>query len=196
VDNVRLRVCSPAEIQTLLAGASADLALIARVTLESLLRLSEVLALRHEHRADVCTVVQSKSGKPRRVPLTPELRADLLARCHATSGCVFGVGKTGHPPTAAAVSVAFARLAASLNLKGVSHHVLRHTGATVMVAAGVRSVRCKRSAAGRVCAWSSGTRTSMTRSSLGRCASRSNTPRRPHKRSQRHPRRPEIQNRN
>jgi integrase len=48
VDNVRLRVCAPAEIQTLLANAPADLALIARVTLESLLRLSEVLALRRE----------------------------------------------------------------------------------------------------------------------------------------------------
>jgi integrase len=80
VDNVRLQVCSPAEIQTLLAKAPADL-----------------------------TVVQSKSGKARRVPLTPELRADLLARCHATSGFVFGLGKAGHPPTAAAVSVAFAR---------------------------------------------------------------------------------------
>jgi integrase len=32
---------------------------------------------------------------------------------------------------------AVARLAASLNLEGISHHVLRHTGATVMVAAGV-----------------------------------------------------------
>lgn len=138
VDNIRLRVCSPAEIQTLLGGASADLSLIARVTLESLLRLSEVLALRHEDIGPTfATVIQSKSGKPRRVPLTPELRADLLARCHAASGYVFGLGKAGVPPTAAAVSVAFARLAASLNLTGVSHHVLRHTGATVMVAAGV-----------------------------------------------------------
>jgi integrase len=33
--------------------------------------------------------------------------------------------------------VAFARLATSLKLPGVSHHVLRHTGASVMVAHGV-----------------------------------------------------------
>ncbi len=138
VDNIRLRVCSPAEIQTLLGAASPDLALIARVTLESLLRLSEVLALRREDIGPTfATVIQSKSGKARRVPVTPELRAALLARCHATSGYVFGLGKAGGPPTAAAVSVAFARLAASLNLVGVSHHVLRHTGATVMVSAGV-----------------------------------------------------------
>jgi site-specific recombinase XerD len=33
--------------------------------------------------------------------------------------------------------VAFARTAAALGLKGVSHHVLRHTGATVMVCGGI-----------------------------------------------------------
>lgn len=35
------------------------------------------------------------------------------------------------------MSVAFSRLASSLDIKGVSHHTFRHTGATVMVAAGV-----------------------------------------------------------
>ncbi len=108
------------------------------MTLESLLRLSEVLALRREDiGATFATVVQSKSGKARRVPLTPELRVALLERCHGTSGYIFGLGKGGQPPTAASVSVAFARLATALHLQGVSHHVLRHTGATVMVAAGV-----------------------------------------------------------
>ena len=52
-------------------------------------------------------------------------------------GYVFGVGKSGQPATAAAMSVAFSRLAASLNLRGISHHTLRHTGATVMVKGGV-----------------------------------------------------------
>jgi integrase len=45
--------------------------------------------------------------------------------------------KEGEPPAAAAVSVAFARLAAALKLPGVSHHTFRHTGASVMVANGV-----------------------------------------------------------
>ena len=39
--------------------------------------------------------------------------------------------------TLAAVSVAFSRLTRALGLTGVSHHTLRHTGATVMVANGV-----------------------------------------------------------
>jgi integrase len=137
VDNVRLRVCSPEDIQTLIKAAPADLALLARLTLETLLRLSEALALRREDiGASSVTVIQSKSGRARQVPLTAEMRATLLTRCHK-SGFVFGIGKEGRPPTAAAISVAFARLAAAIGLKGISHHVLRHTGATVMVAAGV-----------------------------------------------------------
>ena len=137
VDDVRLRVCSPAEICTLLDGAPRDLALLARLTLESLLRLSEALALRRDDIGSTyATVVRSKSGQSRRVPLTAELRADLLKRCHAM-GYIFGIGKEGRPPQAAAISVAFARLSRVLDLVGVSHHTLRHTGATVMVANGV-----------------------------------------------------------
>ena len=78
--------------------------------------------------------MQSKNGKRRRVPLTTELRAELVKRAHS-GGYIFGQGKDGVPPTQAATSVAFARLAKKLN--GVSHHVLRHTGASAMVAAGV-----------------------------------------------------------
>jgi integrase len=137
VDNVRLRVCSPEEIKILLDGCSSDLRLLARLTLESLLRLSEALSLRREDIGSTyATIVLSKSGQSRRVPLTPELRTDLLARC-GKAGYLFGQGKDGTPPKAAAVSVAFCRLARSLGLTGISHHVLRHTGATVMVANGV-----------------------------------------------------------
>jgi integrase len=137
VDDVRLRVCSPDEIWTFLDGAPADLRLIARVTLESLPRLSEVLNLRREDIGPTyATIVRSKNGKSRRVPLTAELRADLLARCHV-SGYIFGVGKEGRPSKTAAVSVAFSRLIRHLGLAGISHHTFRHTGATVMVANGV-----------------------------------------------------------
>src|SRR5439155_21116999 len=43
VDDIRLRVCSPEDIKTLLDSAPGDLRLIARLTLESLLRLSEAM---------------------------------------------------------------------------------------------------------------------------------------------------------
>lgn len=137
VDNVRLRICSPEEIHRIVHDAPADLQLLARLTLESLLRLSEALALRREDIGPTyATVVNSKSGRSRRVPLTGELRADLLARCHA-AGHVFGVGKNGQPPTQQAMSVAFTRAIRALGLSGISHHTFRHTGATVMVANGV-----------------------------------------------------------
>src|SRR5262249_2737047 len=123
--------------QTILDTASGHLRLLARLALESLPPLSEALQLRRDDIGPTSlTIVRSKSGKARRVPITPELRADLLSRCH-TSGFIFGVGKEGQPPQAAAISVAFARLSASLGLKGISHHTFRHTGATVMVANGV-----------------------------------------------------------
>jgi integrase len=137
VDNVRLRVCSPEDIKTLLEGAPLDLALLSRLTLESLLRLSEALGLRREDIGPSwAVVVQSKSGRSRQVPLTAETRVALLERCHR-SGYIFGVGTDGKPPSAAATSVAFARMASVLGLSGVSHHVLRHTGATVMVRGGI-----------------------------------------------------------
>lgn len=45
--------------------------------------------------------------------------------------------KRGEPWNPAAISLAFARLASGLWLKGISHHTFRHAGATVMVANGV-----------------------------------------------------------
>lgn len=60
---------SPDEIQQLLEVCPPALRLIARPTLESLPRLSEVLNLRVEDLgADYATIVQTKSGKTRRIP--------------------------------------------------------------------------------------------------------------------------------
>lgn len=155
VDNIRLRILTDAETSRLLseeataeafAAAAAkkkaiklspalvpDLRLMARTTLCTLLRLSEVLALRRQDiGATEIVVVNSKSGLGRKVPLPAELRAALLGRCHA-SGWVFGRGETGAPPTAATVSVAFTRWMTHLKLAGVSHHVCRHTGASNML---------------------------------------------------------------
>jgi integrase len=138
VDNVRLRTCTPDEIKALLDAATKDQKLIGRTTVESLLRVGEAVNLRGEDVAAThITIVNSKNGNSRHVPVTPELRADLLARRHARSGYIFGQGEKGEPPKAAAISVAFSRLARKLGLKGVSHHTLRHTGASVMVSNGV-----------------------------------------------------------
>ena len=137
VDNVRTRVLSPDEIKLLLESCPPALGLIARMTLESLPRLSEVLNLRVEDLGpDYATILQTKNGKTRRVPLTPELRAALVAHAHRR-GYVFGQGRHGKPPRQEAVSVAFGRLMRSIGFDDVTHHVLRHTGASAMVAAGI-----------------------------------------------------------
>ena len=137
VDNIRTRILSPEEIRKVLEACPPDLRLMARVTLESLLRLSEVLNLRREDiGATDLVVLQTKNGKTRKVPLTPELRIELLTHSRG-NGFVFGQGEKGEPPTQAAISVAFGRLMKKIGLPGVSHHVLRHTGASAMVAAGV-----------------------------------------------------------
>ena len=70
------------------------------------------------------------------MPLTSELKAELLSQAHG-SGYVFGQGKEGKPPLQTAISVAFGRVMRANGLDGVTHHVLRHTGASAMVAAGI-----------------------------------------------------------
>ena len=138
VENTRTRILSDDEIQRVLDGSGGDLRLIARATLESLFRLSEALGLRTEDIGPTsATVVQGKNGRTRRVPLTPELRSDLLQRAHR-SGWVFGEDRyDGQPPTQSALTIAFCRLMRRLKVEGASHHTLRHTGASAMVAAGV-----------------------------------------------------------
>ena len=55
------------------------------------------------------TIINSKSGRSRQLPLTLERRADLLAGCHA-SGLSSVSARSDSLLSAAAVSVPFARL--------------------------------------------------------------------------------------
>jgi hypothetical protein len=61
----------------------------------------------------------------------------LVTKQAHKSGYIFGQGKDGKPPQQAAISVAFGRLMRDIGLEGVTHHALRHTGASAMVAAGI-----------------------------------------------------------
>ena len=138
VDNTRLRVLSPSEVETFLTGAPEDLVLMARVTLEGLLRVSEVLNLKRcDVKDDYLVLIKTKNNNVLRVPVTYELRRDLLARVHR-SGFVFGQDRyDGRPATRAAVTHAFRRTMKRLGIIDASHHTLRHTGASVMLAEGV-----------------------------------------------------------
>ena len=141
VDNTRLRVLSPDEIRRVLTDAREDLALIARVTLEGLLRLSEVLNLMtSDVKKDHLVVIHTKNNKVRHVPISRALHVVLVTRAHR-SGYVFGETRYGgRPAKQAAMTHAFRRLMRRLGIKNASHHTLRHTGASAMLAAGI-SVR-------------------------------------------------------
>ena len=99
-------------------------------------KISRRLTRKEDIGPDHATIVR-KGGRLLKVPLTPEVRTALLARAHS-SGHIFGLDlRGGQPPTQATVSMDFRRLMKRIGLPGVSHHVLRHTGTSAMVAAGV-----------------------------------------------------------
>jgi hypothetical protein len=64
---------------------------------------------------------------------TPELRADSSPTRTRAATCS-ARARRGSRPRQEAVRVAFGRLMRSIGLEGVTHHVLRHTGASAMVA--------------------------------------------------------------
>lgn len=136
VDGTRLRILTPDEIQAVLTSAPGPVQLLCRVTLGSLLRLSEARQL---HRHDIgpsWLAVTRKGGKVQRVPATADLCAALKAACHPVSGYVFGTGKKGTLPTQQTATNWVIRRFAALDIDGASHHTLRHTGASAMIAAG------------------------------------------------------------
>jgi len=112
-------------------------ALYCRVTLESLLRINEVLLIRKEHIGPAWVEVRRKGGRVERVAISSSLRLTLLERAHKRSGFVFGEGEDGQPPTRENASVRVSRAMKALGLPGVSHHTMRHTGVTLMLEAGI-----------------------------------------------------------
>jgi integrase len=135
-DDTRIRVLTEAEIQTVLTQAPSDMALLCRATLECLPRISELLSLRREHIGASWIEIRRKGGRVERIAVSPELRTALLARAHR-NGFIFGEGRTGEPATQEATSVRFTRLMRRLELSGVSHHTMRHTGVTLMLEKGI-----------------------------------------------------------
>jgi integrase len=136
VDDTRIRVLNEDDLHKVLTATRSDVALWCRVTLESLLRLSEVLHIRREHIGSTWVEVRRKGGKVQRVTISPTLRTALLERAHK-SGYIFGVGSNGLPPAREAASLAVIRAMRALGLEGVSHHTMRHTGITLMLEAGI-----------------------------------------------------------
>ena len=159
VENTRLRVLSPDEIRVVLTEAPQELALIARVTLEGLLRVSEVLSLmRSDIQRDYLVVTHTKNSKMRKVPISSDLRRALLARTHQ-SGYVFGETRyQGHPPTQSTVTQAFRRVMArwALQTRFTTRCVTRALRRCWRMAS--QCGWCRRSVDGGRCGCSSATR--------------------------------------
>lgn len=138
VDDTRMRVLSDDELKTVFASAPADVVLICRTTLECLPRLSEVLGIHREHIGPGWIEFRRKGGKVTRAAVPDDLRAALFAKALVSpSGLVFGEGVEGLAPTEQTASNRIVRALRALDIKGASHHTMRHTGVTLMLDRGV-----------------------------------------------------------
>lgn len=144
VDDQRIRVLDNDELRKLLnAEGDDDAVLTCRITLETLARISEVMAMHKSHIGPTWVEFRRKGGKVMRAPITGELRKELLARCEENeSGLVFK-GQGDKPPTQQCASNRVLRLLERLNIKGASHHTMRHTGVTLMLENGVNPLVIK-----------------------------------------------------
>lgn len=136
VDDTRIRVLTDDELRIVLKLEDPFVVLVCRATLESLARISELLNLRVQHVGAGWVEMRKKGGKVSRVPVTPELRAALLARV-ADSGYIFGEGRSGRPPSQQTASQRVFRALQGAGILDASHHTMRHTGVTIMLEKGV-----------------------------------------------------------
>ena len=137
VDGTRVRTLTLAERGIVLTQLDPLHAMLCRVTLEALLRLSEVLLLRREDLGAASIQRRLKGGRVSTIPVTPALVADLRAWLKTPEQVhVFG----DPPPDPNAVSSQLTRDARAHGLRGISHHTMRHTGVTDMLADGISPI--------------------------------------------------------
>jgi integrase len=133
-DEIPIRTLSAEQRAIILQRFPRELALICRVTLEALLRLSEVLGLTRDDLKPEGLQRRLKGGTVKTISVTPTLLADLRA-CLRTPTQIHVFGDP--PPGQAVISVRFTRAFRAFGLHGVSHHTMRHTGVTDMLEDGV-----------------------------------------------------------
>jgi integrase len=133
----RLRVLSDEELARLLRDGDPTVALICRVTLECLPRLSEVLNLHRDHFGPGWIETRRKGGSVGKVTISRDLLQQLRDRIDPTSGLVFPSERHPERPVGVAtMSQRIARELRRLGIKGATHHTMRHTGVTLMLEAG------------------------------------------------------------
>ena len=141
VDSARLRWLTVDEATRLLNAAAADLRTLIRAGLVTGCRQGELLAARvrdYDPQSVTLLIPDSKSGKPRRVPLTAEGEElfDSLTAGKLEDAPLF-VRADGTPWYRVAVIRAMAEACKGAKVGGgVSFYTLRHTYASLLVQAG------------------------------------------------------------
>ncbi|MHB8354860.1 MAG: site-specific integrase [Burkholderiales bacterium] len=103
-------------------GAAGEIGLIITWAIETAMRRGEIAAMRWEHldrKARVLLIPETKTGTPRRVPLSTAALAVLDGLPRRLDGRVFGV-HTG------SISRAFAEVCKAAGVDGLTFHDLRH----------------------------------------------------------------------
>ena len=139
VDNRRTRILTPDEQRRLLEAAPRKMRALIALALITGARAGELLGLRWEHvTEDALTFLETKNGRPRRIPLSAAAKAVLktLARQHAY---VFTNAVTLDRYTVNGAAHVFRRAVhrAGIRTGDVTLHTLRHTALSRMVAAGI-----------------------------------------------------------
>ncbi len=139
VDNRRTRILTPDEQRRLLEAAPRKLRSLIAFALITGARAGELLGLRWDHvTEDALTFLDTKNGRPRRLPLSAAALAVLacLPRCNKH---VWTNVRTQDRYTVNGAAHVFRRAVERAGLKtgDVTLHTLRHTALSRMVAAGI-----------------------------------------------------------
>ncbi len=138
-DLLKERVLNDQEEARLKAASYPTLRSIISVALNTGMRLGEILTLKWEQvdlKKMQLTVEKTKSGKPRTIPLNPDLQAELLMlrSQNGRSPVVFPNPDTGKPLTT--IKTAFVAACRRAGISGLRFHDLRHTFGSRLVEKG------------------------------------------------------------
>jgi integrase len=137
-DNSRVRYLDKDEINTLLSNSSDKLKTIIVFAISTGMRKGEMQRLRWEDinfKNDVITLLKTKNGEVRRVPMSTNVKDMLLSmKEHSTSDVVFSLEETGESYN---FRKSFETALKKSNITGFRFHDLRHTFASHLAMAGV-----------------------------------------------------------
>ena len=136
VENRRTRILFLDEQRRLLRACSPKLSGIVALALITGTRIGELLSLRWEQCDDHgITILHTKNGKPRTIPMSPTMKA-ILAEQPRNTAWVFTNPKTQKPFVALMPSFRRALSRAGIETGDVTLHTLRHTALSRMIDAG------------------------------------------------------------